>query len=156
MFNDATGSHSMFAPRSTSSISDLRIPGIPSDALDEEKEKSLKFNMLRAVWQSDADVIVCPTCGGRFGLTKRRHHCRSCGGIYCDSCSTKRTVVPHFKIEQPVRVCDICHEKIQIALLEEDGLDYQSSTPANATILLNLTRKSDKLDKLLGMHLPSS
>lgn len=25
---------------------------------------------------------------GDFGLTLRRHHCRKCGGVFCDSCTT--------------------------------------------------------------------
>ena len=49
--------------------------------------------------------------GTIFSLSKRRHHCRLCGDIFCDACSTHRTLLPLGgpEFEKPVRVCDECH-----------------------------------------------
>ncbi len=39
------------------------------------------------MWAPDGDVNLCTTCGRSFSLTRRRHHCRLCGGIICNQCS---------------------------------------------------------------------
>uniref|UniRef100_A0A673VST1 RUN and FYVE domain containing 1 n=1 Tax=Salmo trutta TaxID=8032 RepID=A0A673VST1_SALTR len=36
-----------------------------------------------------------------------KHHCRNCGDIYCNSCSSNELALPSYP--RPVRVCDICH-----------------------------------------------
>jgi len=41
-------------------------------------------------WQLDDSALECPLCTKSFGMTRRRHHCRKCGGVFCDSC----TIVP--------------------------------------------------------------
>lgn len=38
-------------------------------------------------WVKDSLVPKCPDCGTKFGLRTRRHHCRLCGGIVCQTCS---------------------------------------------------------------------
>lgn len=39
-------------------------------------------------WQLDDAALSCPGCGDDFGVFTRKHHCRKCGGIYCDACTT--------------------------------------------------------------------
>lgn len=43
-------------------------------------------------WKKDADVTHCTTCHKEFTLTRRRHHCRRCGNIYCSDCIVKSKV----------------------------------------------------------------
>ena len=54
--------------------------------------------------------------GGGFGShARRRHHCRSCGGVFCDECSRRRAELPHMVQRYgtgPVRVCDACYEEV--------------------------------------------
>ncbi|KAJ3040161.1 hypothetical protein HDV00_011381 [Rhizophlyctis rosea] len=40
---------------------------------------------VEGTWKRDGDVSGCEEdgCGVLFGVVKRRHHCRRCGGIYC-------------------------------------------------------------------------
>lgn len=38
-------------------------------------------------WLNEEDVKLCPNCAKSFGLTRRKHHCRLCGGIMCSDCS---------------------------------------------------------------------
>jgi hypothetical protein len=38
-------------------------------------------------WVQDSLVKKCPDCGEGFGFTRRRHHCRLCGGVVCAPCS---------------------------------------------------------------------
>ena len=49
----------------------------------------------------------------RFTLTNRKHHCRCCGQLFCQKCSSKKSTIPKFGIEKPVRVCDNCYSILQ-------------------------------------------
>jgi hypothetical protein len=42
-------------------------------------------------WKPDEMANECSLCGLRFGLFVRKHHCRKCGEIYCNSCCTVQT-----------------------------------------------------------------
>ena len=60
----------------------------------------------RIPWQRDEEAAVCRCCGAEFTLLRRRHHCRACGGVVCESCSKGREAVhAHAGF---VRVCDTC------------------------------------------------
>ncbi|CAG8502147.1 2563_t:CDS:2 [Dentiscutata erythropus] len=48
-------------------------------------------------WENDEDVSECRLCDKKFRLWARRHHCRRCGKVVCDQCSTKRV---HLSPEQ--------------------------------------------------------
>ena len=66
-------------------------------------------------WVQDASVAAC-SCGNVFGmLTCRRHHCRACGHIFCDSCSGNTfplLVQPGSLDKQMQRVCDDCYKSL--------------------------------------------
>eukprot|EP00003_Mantamonas_plastica_P005861 TRINITY_DN14787_c0_g1_i3.p1 TRINITY_DN14787_c0_g1~~TRINITY_DN14787_c0_g1_i3.p1 ORF type:complete len:442 (-),score=127.90 TRINITY_DN14787_c0_g1_i3:79-1404(-) len=59
-----------------------------------------------ALWVRDQDVLQCDRCHQDFTLFRRKHHCRVCGNIFCDACSSNRRMVPWNG--DPVRVCDGC------------------------------------------------
>ncbi|KXJ85917.1 hypothetical protein Micbo1qcDRAFT_153554 [Microdochium bolleyi] len=52
-------------------------------------------------WQPDAEVTLCPICSTQFGIFVRKHHCRKCGRVVCNSCSPHRIVIPHQYIVRP-------------------------------------------------------
>lgn len=68
---------------------------------------SLDFKVLKV---QDALRPNCPHCKAVFSLSKRRHHCRLCGDVFCDPCSDHRVSLPleGSEFEKPVRVCDFC------------------------------------------------
>jgi ankyrin repeat protein len=41
-------------------------------------------------WTKDNSSPICQLCSETFSIRVRRHHCRSCGGVCCDDCSSKR------------------------------------------------------------------
>lgn len=81
---------------------------------------SVKAN--RGYWQSDEDAPHCRHCKKGFSWFFRRHHCRSCGYIFCNDCTKKTSPVPQRGLLSPERVCEAC-----FALLR------RGSTPQHST-----------------------
>ncbi|UNI14451.1 hypothetical protein JDV02_001080 [Purpureocillium takamizusanense] len=52
-------------------------------------------------WQPDAEVTYCPICHAQFSFFVRKHHCRKCGRVVCNSCSPHRIIIPHQYIVRP-------------------------------------------------------
>ncbi|XP_030233089.1 RUN and FYVE domain-containing protein 2 isoform X1 [Gadus morhua] len=59
------------------------------------------------VWLKDKDASHCKLCEKEFSISRRKHHCRNCGEIFCNSCSDNELPLP--ASPKPVRVCDTCH-----------------------------------------------
>ncbi|KAI8832206.1 hypothetical protein BC829DRAFT_408812 [Chytridium lagenaria] len=63
-------------------------------------------------WQPDATASSCSGCSKRFSLFVRRHHCRCCGKVFCDLCTSRRWNIPsasHFSLS---RVCSPCFSSL--------------------------------------------
>ncbi|XP_023791592.1 lateral signaling target protein 2 homolog isoform X1 [Cyanistes caeruleus] len=60
-------------------------------------------------WVPDSTCSQCSACRSPFTLLRRRHHCRSCGKIFCARCSPNTAVLPHYGQTKPVRVCTHCY-----------------------------------------------
>ncbi|XP_048743050.1 rab GTPase-binding effector protein 1-like isoform X5 [Ostrea edulis] len=73
-------------------------------------------------WQHEDDIEDCTNCKQAFSVTKRKHHCRHCGKIFCSDCISK-TVVSGPNSRQ-FKVCDICH-----TILVKDAMPYFSTEP---------------------------
>ncbi|CAG5124695.1 unnamed protein product, partial [Candidula unifasciata] len=73
-------------------------------------------------WQHEDDIDDCNNCKQPFSVTKRKHHCRHCGRIFCADCTTKSVVSgPNFR---QAKVCDVCH-----TILVKDATPYFSTDP---------------------------
>ncbi|XP_069100608.1 uncharacterized protein [Pleurodeles waltl] len=59
-------------------------------------------------WIPDSACSNCMDCRAQFTLVRRRHHCRSCGKIFCSRCSAHMVPLPHFGHSKAVRVCNHC------------------------------------------------
>ena len=69
-------------------------------------------------WCPDELAPSCALCKSGFSALVRRHHCRECGGAFCDACSTARLPLAHFLPEELrsarllatdyVRLCSPC------------------------------------------------
>lgn len=60
------------------------------------------------------DNDECMICYDAFSVLNRKHHCRSCGGVFCSKHSLHSIPLVHLGLLEPVRVCDNCYEKIKL------------------------------------------
>lgn len=63
------------------------------------------------IWVPDEDAPRCMACALSFTAFRRRHHCRNCGGVFCNVCSNTTTPLPKFGLMKAVRVCRNCYTK---------------------------------------------
>lgn len=65
-------------------------------------------------WLPDSSSSFCMQCTAPFtAITRGRHHCRFCGGIFCRACSKGRCLMPSkFRERNPQRVCDACYDRL--------------------------------------------
>ncbi|XP_059053626.1 protein RUFY3 isoform X1 [Achroia grisella] len=63
-------------------------------------------------WTSDKDAFACTACAKEFNITRRKHHCRRCGHIFCGACSEKTVALSGST--KPVRVCDACYAEVRL------------------------------------------
>ncbi|XP_013872596.1 FYVE, RhoGEF and PH domain-containing protein 6 isoform X2 [Austrofundulus limnaeus] len=64
------------------------------------------------IWIPDLRTTMCMICTSEFTLTWRRHHCRACGKVVCQVCSSNKCRLAYLKNQQPARVCDQCFETL--------------------------------------------
>ena len=85
-------------------------------------------------WVESKMIYNCQKCNDAFGFLLRKHHCRSCGGVFCYKCCDKYIIIPENLIKRPIEdnsykavitnsyrwlfnkdkelVCTDCHQKI--------------------------------------------
>ncbi|MBA0569523.1 hypothetical protein Golob_003244 [Gossypium lobatum] len=63
------------------------------------------------------DASHCQGCSSQFTFINRKHHCRRCEGIFCNSCTQHRMVLRGHG-DSPVRVCEPCKNLEEAARFE--------------------------------------
>jgi len=78
--------------------------------IHDETEKPILegFQSQAPRWEADSESKQCYACNADFTLLNRKHHCRRCGNVFCDPCSSKRCKLLLFAVRDLVRVCDRC------------------------------------------------
>jgi hypothetical protein len=71
-----------------------------------------------SVWMDDNMTHTCCDCQKPFNFIRRRHHCRACGRIFCESCVKQTRILPNISETIPVRCCQDCSN--QMTLTSDD------------------------------------
>mmetsp|Transcript_6485 Transcript_6485/g.14177 ORF Transcript_6485/g.14177 Transcript_6485/m.14177 type:complete len:413 (-) Transcript_6485:92-1330(-) len=115
----------------------------PKKAVVEEKAKAappVDDEPEPAEWQDDAQAAACTSCEGGFGLLRWRHHCRSCGLIFCDACLPHTSPVPAPAVapgadvpkeKDLLRVCKDCFQELE-QTVKQDPSTFGAATTGDA------------------------
>jgi hypothetical protein len=76
---------------------------------------------LRDVWIDDTKRDTCFNCRAAFSIANRRHHCRSCGELFCKKCWGALVALPEEVFPDlsdtcrtPQPVCEACRTVLQL------------------------------------------
>lgn len=103
-------------------------------------------------WIDDNIVSQCQNCNIVFTFIERKHHCRSCGRIFCQKCSSQYMDIPdEFALgefsgtkdseksrNKNSRVCQNCHKKINRYLKVTNDMNVFEILNFDITILYNM------------------
>ncbi|XP_066550908.1 zinc finger FYVE domain-containing protein 26 isoform X2 [Amia ocellicauda] len=103
-------------------------------------------------WIPDHTQHVCMVCRKeRFTMFNRRHHCRRCGRLVCNSCSTRKMQVEGCR-EEAVRVCDQCYsyfnQESEEDLEQTEATESSSPEIEDFSIILQFPETSQQQHKL--------
>lgn len=73
----------------------------------------LVLGQKQPTWVPDSEAPNCMNCKVKFTFTKRRHHCRACGKVFCGVCCNRKCKLQY--LEKEARVCVVCYETISKA-----------------------------------------
>ncbi|RYG70356.1 hypothetical protein EON64_00400 [archaeon] len=98
---------------------DCRTVSLVTSSLDstgprESKDHDIQFAAYNVPWVLNDQHSACMRCKTAFGRTKWRHHCRLCGFLVCDKCSSKAikiNIIRNGILERKgSRICDNCYK----------------------------------------------
>ncbi|KAM4551225.1 zinc finger FYVE domain-containing protein 9 isoform 2-T2 [Odontesthes bonariensis] len=80
------------------------------------------------VWVPDSQAPVCMKCDVKFTFTKRRHHCRACGKVFCAACCSLKCKLVYMERKE-ARVCVTCHSALTSAQTWETPATASNQSP---------------------------
>ncbi|OQS07151.1 hypothetical protein THRCLA_00838 [Thraustotheca clavata] len=94
----------------------MQAPSLLRSKTKDPLDSTWHRHMKDGDWVADVSVNECMVCKNEFSFWNRKHHCRRCGAVVCDTCSNNRT--PHIyrdmtqTADESLRVCDHCIQVI--------------------------------------------
>ncbi|CAJ1070037.1 zinc finger FYVE domain-containing protein 16 isoform X2 [Xyrichtys novacula] len=92
-----------------------------------KREGGEELGSKQPAWVPDAEAPNCMNCYQRFTFTKRRHHCRACGKVYCAVCCNRKSKLKY--LEKEARVCVVCFDSINRAQALERMMSPAGPSP---------------------------
>uniref|UniRef100_A0AAY4DU04 FYVE, RhoGEF and PH domain containing 6 n=1 Tax=Denticeps clupeoides TaxID=299321 RepID=A0AAY4DU04_9TELE len=113
----------------------------------QEEDSGVPLGSKAPIWIPDLRATMCMICTCEFTLTWRRHHCRACGKVVCQACSSNKFYLEYLK-HQPARVCDQCFSILQH---KNDQSTATSASPGgrSSTTTFSFSRKQKKIPSAL-------
>ncbi|NXF26599.1 ZFY16 protein, partial [Rhodinocichla rosea] len=117
--NQESGSVSPEAPLSDTSVnvgntdpgeSSSEAGGNQTSEGAEPRKAPAALSWKQPLWVPDSEAPNCMNCQAKFTFTKRRHHCRACGKVFCGSCCKRKCKLQY--MEKEARVCAGCYDDI--------------------------------------------
>ena len=96
---------------------------------------------LKKYWMPDSACKECFNCGLKFTISRRKHHCRVCGQIFCSSCCYQMIDGRMLRVEGLLRVCNLCLRTVFTA----DQSPRHHVTTATSGLINQLERSGDDL-----------
>ena len=94
-------------------------------------------------WQLDTSAASCCLCTSSFSLLRRRHHCRFCGSVVCDSCAEVRAVHPRSRTQE--RMCSACDDRGSFKSVERATINSESLSKSSDSNQSEDIRQTSKL-----------
>ncbi|XP_017490778.1 PREDICTED: 1-phosphatidylinositol 3-phosphate 5-kinase-like [Rhagoletis zephyria] len=107
-------------------------------------------NTASVLWVPDHAVKRCTSCQVEFWIGRRRHHCRSCGQIFCADCSEFWAPLPDAKLFNPVRLCGPCYHAVTTRIqLQSRSSVITNNMPNYTTITTSSSANSTTASTVL-------
>lgn len=113
------------------SIKSVDVTIQQSDLADEADNNDFK-----EYWMPDRLCKVCYCCEDPFTMFRRRHHCRMCGQVFCNQCSSYYIDGTLINLQGLVRCCKLCSEQVNDTKLPKKRLNVSDN---NANLQPSLT-----------------
>ncbi|CAL8144786.1 unnamed protein product [Prunus armeniaca] len=88
----------------------------------------------------------CQGCTSRFTFINRKHHCRRCGGLFCNSC-TQQKMFLRGQGDSPVHICEPCEKLEEAARFERHG---HKTRAGRGSLKLTSKPEDEVLNQILG------
>ena len=145
--------------------------GAISIYIDRKRKNSKPINIPArkpSVWVPNKKVDRCFECNAEFGYLIRKHHCRSCGRIFCYDCAkwycknndyiTQPTppeksyldLTQYMEDNTKIRVCKSCNDIVNVTNTYEKHIVFFSNLPINISQLVYLRTVSKKWCKIIN------
>uniref|UniRef100_A0A8C1SJH9 Zinc finger, FYVE domain containing 16 n=1 Tax=Cyprinus carpio TaxID=7962 RepID=A0A8C1SJH9_CYPCA len=102
-------------------------PPYPGESPDPPAHEAEDLGSKQPPWVPDSEAPNCMNCEQKFTFTKRRHHCRACGKVYCANCCNRKCRLKY--LDKEARVCVICYVTIQRAQAHERMMSPTGPSP---------------------------
>uniref|UniRef100_A0A669EQC9 Zinc finger, FYVE domain containing 16 n=1 Tax=Oreochromis niloticus TaxID=8128 RepID=A0A669EQC9_ORENI len=96
-------------------------------AVSWKREGVEELGNRQPAWVPDSEAPNCMKCNQKFTFTKRRHHCRACGKVYCAVCCNRKCKLKY--LEKEARVCVLCFDTIHRAQALERMMSPTGPSP---------------------------
>ncbi|XP_018120385.1 zinc finger FYVE domain-containing protein 16 isoform X2 [Xenopus laevis] len=127
---------------------------------ENETSQNSVLGQRQPTWIPDSEAPMCMNCSVKFTFTKRRHHCRACGKVFCAVCCSQKWKLPY--MDKEARVCVVCYGLVSTGSQKEpkrvwfaDGL-LPNGEVADTTKFTSFVKRSSQDLSPTACSLPDS